>query len=159
MATEIERKFLVHRESWTPGDDPGTLIRQGYISRDPDRVVRIRIAGESGYLTVKGRTLGISRPEFEYGIPLADATSMLDQLCPRPLVEKRRFHVPHAGRIWEVDLFEGENAGLVLAEVELPTPNTPIVLPKWVSREVSNDPRYFNANLAVTPFGSWPVER
>jgi len=155
MATEIERKFLVSPGAWQPHPGAGTLHRQGYLSGDPERIVRIRIAGDEAFVTVKGRTHGISRLEFEYPIPVSDAATMLDQLCPGPLVEKRRYEQPYAGLLWEIDVFEGDNAGLVLAEVELPTPTTPIVLPPWVGREVSNDPRYFNSNLVAQPFGRW----
>lgn len=155
MATEIERKFLVPAGAWHPQPGTGTLYRQGYLSSDLQRIVRVRIAGDAAFLTVKGETQGISRLEFEYPIPVADAATMLDELCPRPFVEKRRYQERYAGLVWEIDVFEGDNAGLILAEVELPTPTTPIVLPPWVGREVSNDPRYFNSNLVAHPFKRW----
>jgi adenylate cyclase len=155
MATEIERKFLVRREVWRPDAAAGVHYRQGYLASFPSPVVRVRVAGDRGYLTVKGRTVGIVRDEYEYPIPLADADAMLDTLCTKPLIEKVRYRVPHAGRTWEVDDFSGANAGLLLAEVELPSANADVVLPSWVGREVSDDPRYVNANLAVHPYVEW----
>jgi CYTH domain-containing protein len=154
MGVEIERKFLVVGEAWRAGAS-GQVYRQGYLATDPDRTVRVRVVGNQGYLTVKGRSEGLVRAEFEYPIPSADATEMLDRLCPRPLIEKTRYRLVHAGRVWEVDEFSGENLGLVLAEVELSDPTEPIQLPEWVGDEVSDDPRYYNANLARHPFGRW----
>jgi adenylate cyclase len=153
MAEEIERKYLVEGAGWRSG--PGTLYRQGYLCSDQARTVRVRVAGDRGFLTIKGETRGISRPEFEYAIPLADAEAMLEGLCARPLVEKTRHVVEHAGHTWEVDEFHGENAGLILAEVELSNADEVPALPPWVGAEVSSDPRYFNANLAKRPFRSW----
>ena len=155
MATEIERKFLVHREAWHADPAAGVRYRQGYLATFPSPVVRVRVAGDRGYLTIKGRTSGITRLEFEYAIPLADADEMLDTLCTTPLIEKVRYRVPYAGRTWDVDAFEGANAGLLLAEVELPAADAQVDLPPWVGREVSDDPRYFNANLAVHPWAEW----
>jgi len=155
MATEIERKFLVQRDAWRADTAAGVRYRQGYLASFPSPVVRVRVAGDRGYLTIKGPTSGISRMEFEYPIPLADAEAMLDALCAAPLIEKVRYRVPYAGHTWEVDAFEGANAGLLLAEVELPAADAPVELPPWVGREVSDDPRYFNANLAVHPFAEW----
>ncbi len=155
MATEIERKFLVRREAWPADAVAGVRYRQGYLASFPLPVVRVRVAGDRGYLTIKGRTSGIAREEFEYPIPLADAEQMLDTLCATPLIEKVRYRVPYAGFTWEVDAFEGANAGLLLAEVELPAADAPVKLPPWVGREVSDDPRYFNANLVVHPFAEW----
>ena len=155
MGRECERKYLVRRDLWHPDPARGVRYRQGYLSSDPARIVRVRIAGDQGFLTIKGLTTGIERAEFEYAIPLADAAFMLDQLCTRPLVEKVRHRIDYAGRTWEVDEFEGDNAGLVVAEVELPAPDAPVQLPPWVGREVSDDPRYFNSNLAAHPFREW----
>lgn len=159
MGTEIERKFMVHPDAWHPDPARGIPYRQGYLSTDPARVVRVRTMGDSAALTIKGRTQGIARLEFEYAIPLADAAILLEQCCARPLVEKRRYRERHGGRIWAIDVFAGVNAGLVLAEVELPSSSTPIVLPPWVGPEVSDDPRYFNSNLARFPFNQWSPER
>jgi CYTH domain-containing protein len=154
MPTEIERKFLVKNESWRALAD-GVLYRQGYLSVDPERTVRVRTAGERGYVTIKGKTSGISRSEFEYEIPLADATQLLDTLCLQPLIEKRRHRIQHGALLWEVDDFLGVNQGLVVAEVELQDPAQSIDLPEWVGQEVSNDPRYFNANLVARPYSRW----
>jgi adenylate cyclase len=154
MAQEIERKFLVAGASWKDGAT-GTLTRQGYISSVKERTVRVRVAGGKAFLTIKGVNRGVTRTEFEYPIPVDDATAMLDALCERPLIEKTRWVVPFEGFNWEVDEFHGENAGLVVAEVELPSADTKPALPPWVREEVSSDPRYFNSNLAKKPFTTW----
>lgn len=154
MAQEIERKFLVAGASWKDGAT-GTLIRQGYLSSVSERTVRVRVAGRKAFLTIKGVNRGFSRTEFEYPIPPDDAAAMLDALCERPLIEKTRWVVPFKGFTWEIDEFHGENAGLVVAEVELPSADTRPELPPWVREEVSSDPRYFNANLAKRPFTTW----
>lgn len=154
MATEIERKFLVNGDKWrTLGT--GIIYCQGYIRTTNETTVRIRIVGERGYLTIKGLTVGTSRPEFEYPIPIEDAREMLNTLCERPLIEKIRFRIEQGGLIWEVDEFLGENQGLIIAEVELTDENQVIELPDWIGAEVSNEPRYFNANLAKHPFNKW----
>jgi CYTH domain-containing protein len=155
MAREIERKFLVSRERWHADPVQGVRYRQGYLSTDPARVVRVRTAGPNAFLTIKGVTKGIERAEYEYPIPLDDADQLLDRLCVQPLVEKTRYRIPSAGRTWEVDEFAGVNAGLIVAEVELDSPGATVVLPEWVEREVSGDPRYFNSNLAAHPFSEW----
>jgi adenylate cyclase len=154
MGTEIERKFLVRSDQWRVGA-VGEIYRQGYLAADPDRTVRVRVAGDRGTLTVKGRAEGLARAEFEYEIPVQDADEMLDTLCLRPLIEKVRYRVPHAGRTWEVDEFVGENRGLVLAEIELGDAAETVELPGWAGREVSDDPRYYNANLVRHPFSRW----
>jgi adenylate cyclase len=154
MAAEIERKFLVIGDAWQP-DSEGVKITQGYLSRDPDRTLRVRIAGERAWLTVKGRSKGITRAEFEYEVPLADAREMLN-LCLPGMIAKTRHRVPHAGHVWEVDVFHGENAGLVLAEVELADETDSPELPPWLGAEVSADPRYFNSCLAGVPHPSCP---
>ena len=154
MAQEIERKFLVAGASWKDGAI-GMLIRQGYLSSVKERTVRVRVAGGKAFLTIKGVNRGVTRTEFEYPIPVDEAEAMLGALCEHPLVEKTRWVVPFEGFTWEVDEFHGENAGLVVAEVELPTAETKPALPPWVREEVSSDPRYFNANLAKKPFATW----
>lgn len=148
MAVEIERKFLVTGDGWRHG--PGRRLVQGYLSDAGSATVRVRIDGERAFLTIKGPDAGPARLEFEYAVTLADAEAML-ALCRRPLVEKRRHEVAHAGHLWEVDVFEGENAGLVLAEVELSAEDQPVELPSWVGREVTDDLRYRNANLPLPP--------
>ncbi len=154
MAQEIERKFLVKTDSWHKPED-GVRYRQGYLSTVKERTVRVRTAGEKGYITVKGITVGASRSEYEYEIPPADANEMLDRLCERPLIEKTRYRVAHGGLVWEVDEFEGENAGLITAEVELKREDQAVSIPDWVGQEVTRDPRYFNANLVAHPFSKW----
>lgn len=154
MGIEIERKFLIKDGRWRKGAK-GLLFRQGYLSTEPERTVRVRLEGELGKLTIKGKSVGISRAEYEYAIPSADATALLDQLCLRPLIEKTRYRVEHAGRLWEIDEFHGDNAGLLLAEVELESAMAALELPGWVGEEVSADPRYFNANLVKHPFSHW----
>jgi CYTH domain-containing protein len=154
MAQEIERKFLVKRDVWTPAG-PGTPYRQGYLSAQKERVVRVRIQGGEARLTVKGATVGLTRAEFEYPIPVADAAAMLDGLCERPLVEKDRHVEVHGGKTWEIDVFHGENEGLVVAELELASEDEPFTKPAWAGEEVSRDPRYANANLARNPYARW----
>ena len=154
MAVEIERKFLVAGDGWRDLAT-GTVYRQGYLNTAKERTVRVRAAGETGYLTVKGATVGVSRPEFEYEIPLADAAAMLDALCERPLIEKTRYKIPYKGLIWEVDVFAGDNAGLVTVEVELSDEAQAISPPDWIGEEVTDDPRYFNSSLVTHPFSAW----
>jgi adenylate cyclase len=155
MAQEIERKFLVGDNAWRAGNPAGLFYRQGYLSRVKERVVRVRSTGERGFLTVKGITRGISRAEYEYEIPVGDANQMLEHLCERPLIEKTRYEVPFEGMIWEVDEFLGDNLGLVLAEIGLPREGQEITLPPWLGEEVSEDARYYNANLVQHPFCRW----
>ena len=153
MGTEIERKFLVKGNEWR-SLGTGVLYRQGYIPTLGKQTVRVRIVGNTGYLTIKGATVGHSRMEFEYPIPLQDAREMLDNLCSHPLIEKTRYKIRQGDLIWEVDEFMGENEGLIIAEVELQTENQTITLPDWIEREVS-DPKYYNANLAKVPYSQW----
>jgi adenylate cyclase len=153
MATEIERKFLVNKGLWQP-IAKGKKIAQGYLQHDVNKVVRVRIIGEQGFLTIKGKNDGISRLEFEYEIPLVDAQELL-LLCNKGVIEKTRYEVSFEGFLWEVDEFEGENGGLLLAEVELASISENPDLPHWIKEEVSNDKRYFNSYLSVNPFKSW----
>ncbi|ABS67614.1 CYTH domain-containing protein [Xanthobacter versatilis] len=152
MPVEIERKFLVKSAGWRAGARACT-IRQGYLSSG-GATVRIRIADAEAFITVKGKTEGIARAEFEYPIPLADAQAMLETLCAQPLIEKTRYAVEHAGRTWTVDVFEGENDGLVMAEVELQGADEHVELPDWAGEEVTDDPRYRNSSLAKAPLGT-----
>lgn len=154
MGREIERKFLLKPGAWQP-DGPGTPFRQGYLCASPRRSVRIRIAGTQAFLTIKGPTEGAARAEYEYPIPVADAEEMLATLSNGPVIEKMRYLVEHAGFWWEVDVFAGENAGLVLAEVELVSADQDVPLPGWVGQEVTHDARYYNANLRLFPYQSW----
>lgn len=154
MAAEIERKFLVKGDSWR-SLGTGKVYRQGYISTVNGITVRVRIAGENGYLTIKGKTQGMTRQEFEYPIPVEDAKMMLDTLCDRPLIEKIRYKIYLEDLLWEVDEFLGENQGLILAEVELNDDKQKIELPDWLDREVTGDLRYYNSNLAKYPYQQW----
>ena len=154
MGEEIERKFLVHGERWRDGAT-GTLYRQGFLSTEPERTVRVRVAGERGWITVKGRTAGARRAEFEYEIPAADAREMLDTLCKRPLIEKVRYTVRAGGHVWEIDVFQGDNAGLVVAEIELEAEDEAFEKPSWIGDEVTEDPRYFNSSLVEHPYSAW----
>jgi len=153
MGTEIERKFLVKEGSWR--EAAGETYRQGYLSTVKERTVRVRTIGDKGYLTIKGISIGASRLEFEYEIPVADAEELLDSLCEKPLIEKNRYKLDHGGLTWEVDVFFGDNEGLVVAEVELQSENQVFEKPDWVGEEVSSDPRYYNANLIRNPYSSW----
>jgi adenylate cyclase len=155
MAVEIERKFLVRDGSWRTATDAGIAIRQGYLSTDPGRVVRVRLAGDRGALTVKGPTNAATRLEFEYAIPAADAGRMLDDLCVPPLLEKTRYRIRCGRHVWEIDEFFGDNAGLVVAEIELTDAGEAFERPGWVGDEVTGDPRYFNSNLVAAPFSTW----
>ena len=153
MAMEIERKFLVDKNKWKPTVE-GEKIAQGYLQYDVNKVVRVRIKGDKGYLTVKGKTDGISRLEFEYEIPVNDAEEML-VLCGGGVVEKIRYEIPFKGYVWEVDEFFGENEGLLMAEVEMKNADEKPQIPDWITEEVSNDKRYFNSYLSRNPFKSW----
>jgi adenylate cyclase len=152
MAIEIERKFLVVGDAWRAA--PAVFYSQGYLNRDKERTVRVRIAGDEAFLTIKGVSFGASRAEFEYPIPLWDARDLL-ALCEQPLIEKNRCKILHEGFVWEVDEFLGENLGLVVAEIELPSEDTVFVKPDWVGEEVTADTRYFNSNLSRTPYNCW----
>lgn len=156
MATEIERKFLVRDESWRAAAVSAQPMRQGYLASSPDCNVRVRLAGDRAWLTIKGRTVGASRPEYEYAIPAAEALELLEHLCLRPQIEKTRHRVPHGGHWFEVDVFHGANEGLILCEIELGHEGESVDLPPWLGREVTRDPRYFNARLAVQPYKTWP---
>lgn len=154
MGIEIERKFLVVADGWRQPPERQRRLTQGYLSRDPARTVRVRIAGDEAFLTLKGRTHGASRAEFEYPIPLADAQPLL-ALCDGPVVDKIRHLCTHAGMLWEVDEFFGDNAGLVVAEIELDREDQPFECPDWLGPEVTGDARYVNANLVARPFKTW----
>ncbi len=152
MAKEIERKFLV-QASWQPQAE-GVKIAQGYLSTVPERTVRVRIKGDKGYLTIKGKNQGISRAEFEYEIPLRDAEELL-KLAEQPILSKTRYFEQQDGFTWEIDVFEGENQGLIVAEIELPDEQAAFAEPAWLGKEVSGDVRYYNANLIKNPFSQW----
>lgn len=154
MVIEIERKFLVLNNEYKRNIQ-GTLYRQGYISIDVQRIVRVRIAGDRAFLTIKSLVSKITRLEFEYDIPVSDAVEMLDKLCTKPIIEKYRYELTVDDHLWIVDEFLGDNAGLVVAEIELESEAQPFTKPSWAGAEVSADPRYLNARLAVKPFKFW----
>lgn len=154
MGREIEKKFLITNEEWR-GLAEGKHYCQGYLSTEKDRTVRVRTVGEKGFITIKGRNVRESRLEFEYEIPLGDARELLAELCQKPLIEKTRYKIPFAGFTWEVDEFSGENKGLIFAEIELKYEGEPFPLPHWIGREVTDDPRYYNANLVNMPYPKW----
>lgn len=154
MGTEIERKFLLKGDAWRAGAT-GVMYRQGYLSSVKERTVRIRTVGDKAFLTIKGITVGATRAEYEYPIPLDECNAMLDTLAEKPLIEKKRYKIKHGGLTWEVDEFFGDNKGLIVAEVELESETQPFATPEWVGEEVSGDPRYFNSNLIKHPFNKW----
>ena len=154
MGVEIERKYMLAGDAWRALGQP-VLLRQGYLSSDPERTVRVRVEGATGTVTIKGRSVGATRGEWEYAIPLADANELLERLCEQPLVEKYRRRIEFAGHVWEVDEFIGANQGLVVAEIELASEDQPFEKPDWVGAEVSGDARYYNANLIRHPFSQW----
>jgi len=154
MGIEIERKFLVEGNQWK-SLAIGIYYRQGYLVRDPDTTVRVRIAGSSGFLTIKGRVDHLARPEFEYDIPIDEAREMLDLWCGQQVIEKNRYRILYGHCIWEVDEFLGENAGLVIAEIELSSVEQGFDRPEWVGDEVSGDIRYYNSYLVKHPYRTW----
>lgn len=157
MGIEIERKFLLAGDEWRDLAE-GIWYRQGYLLSQQERTVRVRIAGDKAFLTIKGASSGISRLEFEYLIPVEDARVMLAELCDQPIIEKKRHRIPYQGFVWEVDEFFGENAGLLVAEIELEDEGQEFAKPSWVGEEVSADGRYSNASLVKNPFSAWKRE-
>ncbi len=155
MAQEIERKFLVTNDSWRQLAK-GQPYCQGYLATaEPGQSVRVRIAGDQGFLTIKGPAQGVTRAEFEYSIPLADAQKMLETLCQRPFIQKMRYRLPIDDVVWEIDEFEGDNAGLIIAEVELHSEEQPFERPDWLGEEVSGQTRYYNSSLVKNPYSNW----
>ena len=153
MAIEIERKYLVDLENVVLQN--GIDIKQGYIKTADNTVVRVRIKGKKGFLTIKGENVGASRLEFEYEIPLEEADEMLEKLCSNPIIDKTRYEIQHENHLWELDVFYGENDGLVVAEVELEDENEKISLPSWVKEEVTGDIKYYNNQLMKNPYKNW----
>lgn len=157
MGTEIERKFLVKGDEWRTTS--ARCYWQGYLNQDSERSARVRLiedgAGARGFMTVKGISRGAARVEFEYAIPPEDARQMLEGLCLQPLIGKERHKVEYDGFLWEIDEFFGENAGLIMAEVELTDENQEVPMPPWIGAEVTGKPRYFNANLGSYPYSQW----
>lgn len=154
MPKEIERKFLIKNDDWKTKASIPKTIKQGYLNTQKERTVRVRIKGDQGFLTVKGKTVGMTRLEFEYPIPVAEAEELL-QLCEKPLIEKERFVVSMGRLNWEIDIFAGDNQGLKLAEVELEDEKQDVEIPDWVGEEVTSDQRYYNSSLVKLPFKLW----
>ncbi|WP_028451698.1 CYTH domain-containing protein [Chitinilyticum aquatile] len=155
MATEIERKYLLASDAWRVDVTLSTRIAQGYLSTEPGRTVRVRIKGAGGFLTIKGASFdGMSRAEFEYPVPLSDAEAML-ALCPSVLDKTRHLVDAGNGLVWEIDEFHGENAGLIVAEIELPSVDAPVPQPGWLGAEVTGDKRYYNSQLTLKPYTQW----
>jgi adenylate cyclase len=155
MGIEIERKFIVKDLQWMSKSTKPKYIRQGYLSTEPNRTVRIRVVNNIGKITIKGANQNGSRPEYEYDIPLGDAKELLDKLCPKPQIEKNRYEIIVGSHTWEVDEFLGANDGLIIAEVELENINEKILIPEWAGLEVTTDHRYSNSNLTLHPFPTW----
>lgn len=154
MNIEIERKFLVVSDGYKAHTE-GKRIVQGYICNEKERVVRVRIYGDKAFITIKDATVGFARHEFEYEIPLTDARTLLHSVCRQPIIDKTRYRYTYGQFCWEIDEFHGENEGLVVAELELPSVDTAFEKPDFVGDEVTDDPRYYNANLITNPFKNW----
>jgi len=154
MAQEIERKFLIQDTSIVDSL-AGERLTQGYLSHDKNATVRVRIAGTTGWLTIKGKTVGATRSEFEYPVPEEDARQMLDELCNAGVIDKTRYRLPQGELCWEIDVFHGDNDGLIVAEIELPSEDTPFDRPAWLGEEVTGDPRYYNSALSTNPYTQW----
>jgi len=155
MAIEIERKFLLKNDSWRAIAGQGVEYIQGYLVGSKNASVRVRIEGDQAYLNIKSATLGIRRLEYEYPVPVDEAREILETLCEQPLIKKKRYHVTLGEDTWEIDEFDDENAGLVVAEIELANENIQPDLPDWIGKEVSEDPRYYNVSLVKHPFKTW----
>ncbi len=155
MSYEIERKFLVAGDSWREQCDAGEVMRQGYLAGGKQGSVRVRLSGTQAWLNIKGATVGAKRREFEYLIPVVDAEIILDELCHGPLIEKTRFRLRHGDHTWEIDVFAGDNDGLVVAEVELDAADEAVELPAWLGHEVTEEARYYNVALVEHPFSQW----
>jgi adenylate cyclase len=154
MAVEIERKFLVKDMSWQAGV-VGRVLLQGYICTQAHTTVRARVSSDQAWLTIKGPTKGCSRAEFEFEIPVAQASSLLEELAQDRLVRKTRYRINQGAHVWEVDVFAGKNAPLILAEIELGSESEAFEIPSWAGLEVSDDPRYYNSYLAEHPYSAW----
>jgi adenylate cyclase len=155
MAKEIERKFLVVNDNWQKDVTKSIHYTQGYFTTNASCSIRIRVAGDSASLNIKSATLGITRTEYDYALPLDDAKEMLHHLCNKPLLEKTRYYVQHHDHLWEIDVFSGENEGLIVAEIELKSADEQFSLPDWAGKEVSDDPRYYNVCLVNHPYKDW----
>jgi CYTH domain-containing protein len=155
MGIEIERKFLVHKPIWSNVVKPkGEYYRQGYLLTDPEKTIRVRVTDSTAFLTIKGKSNTLSRPEFEYEIPKAEANELLN-LFAKNIIEKRRYKLRMENKWWEVDEFFGDNEGLLMAEIELGSETEEVVFPEWIGKEVTQDRRYYNSNLSLEPYKNW----
>jgi adenylate cyclase len=155
MAIEIERKFLIKKDLWEKvAKDKSNYIKQGYLTTDPNLTIRVRLKDQQAFLTIKGKTKGASRPEYEYEIPRADASELLDNFSTNSIA-KTRYEIIDDGNLWEVDQFHGDNEGLIVAEIELQDENQKFSLPPWIDIEVTSDTRYYNSNLVQNPYRHW----
>lgn len=157
MAKEIEHKFTVINDNWKQVVSGSSRFRQGYMGTDKKASVRIRLEDDKANINIKSATLGIQRQEYEYDIPVTDANEMLDTLCHKPLIEKTRHYVQHQGKTWEIDVFEGDNHGLIVAEIELDSEDERFELPDWAGEDVSHDTRYYNVCLVNHPYKDWDL--
>ena len=158
MGLEIERKFLVDHDRWDRLPKPeGKEYRQGYLNDDPEKTIRVRIAGDKGFITIKGVTINNVRDEYEYEIPCGDALELLEKFTRRQVI-KTRYRVLFNQKTWEVDVFHGDNQDLIVAEIELQTADEAFQVPSWVGVEVSGDQRYYNSALVLNPFNTWEKE-
>jgi adenylate cyclase len=154
MAQEIERKFRVANDDWRAMASSSSSLKQGYLSSSAEATVRVRLEDNLGTLTIKSKTKGITRNEFEYAIPAQEAEELLI-ICSGPLIEKTRYRIPQENHTWEIDVFEGDNDGLIIAEIELTSDEDYFAKPQWLGEEVSGDSRYYNSNLATHPYVNW----
>lgn len=155
MPTETEHKYLVNHQLWQQvASDKSVSIKQAYLLTDPNKTIRIRTSGNSGFITIKGKTIGASRPEFEYEIPIDEANQLIESFCS-DIIEKTRHYVNYANKTWEVDVFEGLNLGLMVAEIELDDENEQYVKPVWAEQNVTDDRKYANSNLSIKPYTTW----
>jgi len=155
MATEIERKFLLRDDSWRAEADRGVMIRQGYLAGSDKSSIRVRVVDDRANINIKSATLDVTRQEYEYPIPLIDAHEMLNSLSEGPLIEKTRYHVHYGRHQWEIDVFSGDNEGLIVAEIELSSQDEDFERPTWLGDEVSDDTRYYNVCLVSHPYKDW----
>ena len=155
MNLEIERKFLVNKELWKRVKKPaGEYILQGYLIANVDKTIRVRVIGKKAFMTIKGKTENITRQEYEFKIPVNIASELIKNYA-EPVIEKLRYKIKYRGKTWEIDEFMSDNAGLIMAEVELIQENERIELPQWIDKEVSDDARYYNSNLSKNPYKNW----
>lgn len=158
MAIEIEHKFLLASDAWREQVSHSVIYKQGYLSSQPTSSIRVRISDNQAWLNIKSATIGTQRLEYEYDIPLTDANELLEQLCRKPIIEKLRHFVTYDNKLWEIDEFFGDNAGLIVAEIELDNINENFTKPEWLGEEVTHDVHYYNNNLANYPYSMWHKE-